>query len=60
MPSMADSTLGHVLLAEDDRGVRESLVRALKIDRTRKMCAFLTKGVKLPIERTNEDGRVLG
>ncbi len=32
MPSMADSTLGHVLLAEDDRGVRESLVRALTFE----------------------------
>src|SRR5580765_460028 len=29
---MADSTLGHVLLAEDDRGVRESLVRALTFE----------------------------
>ena len=29
---MADSTLGHVLLAEDDRGVLESLVRALTFE----------------------------
>ena len=32
MPSMGDSTLGHVLVAEDDRSVRESLVLALALE----------------------------
>ena len=33
MPAMAEPTpLGRVLLAEDDRGVRESLVRALTFE----------------------------
>ena len=41
-------------------GTLETLMRAFEVDRTSEVGAFLTEGMKLTIERADEDRRVIG
>ena len=38
----------------------ETLMRTLKVDRTREVCAFLPESMEFPVERAHEDRRVIG